>query len=128
MKPEQAVKNSIMNYLRGQANVKCWVNNTQGSPVKGGGFHKSPNSIRGVSDILGYQSIGETLPDAIFIGIETKSPQGLKKWHKEKDTYNTTAWWQNMFLTELSRDGGIAIITDSLDDFILQWDGAIRIR
>ena len=57
MKPEQRIKNSIMNFLRGQANVKCWVNNTQGSPGKGGGFHVSPNSLRGVSDIIGWKQI-----------------------------------------------------------------------
>jgi len=108
---EQEIKNSVINYLRCLPNVKVWVNNSFGSPTKNGGFHVSPNSLRGVSDILGLIA-----PAGRLLAIETKTTKALKEFPRKKLKYNSTEYWQDRFLSEVAAKGGITILTDNVDD------------
>lgn len=84
---------------------KAWRNNTVGiwDPVKKV-FRKNPHQLNGVPDIIGFsRRTGK------FIAVEVKTG---------RDSASNA---QRLFLSELSKAGGIAMMVKDYDDFVQQF-------
>lgn len=92
---ERDIQKGILDYLKLKG-IFCWKNSTVGIAKLNGSF--IPAQMTGVSDIIGL------LPDGRFLAIEVKRKG------------NRTTFNQDVFLDNVRRNKGLAIIAFSLDD------------
>lgn len=114
---EQMIKNAIMNWLISQPQrffVFSVYNGGVYNPTRKC-YQLNPSKIRGVSDIIG---IVKWKGSSFFLACEIKTFQGLKKYLKNKDIPETTEYYEQEFLNNVFRMGGIAKIFSSLDECI----------
>lgn len=96
---EKDIKRQIIQYLRFK-NIFCWVQSNVGIYDQASGKYRKLNGIgqmKGVSDILGIYK-GRPL------AIEVKTPTGR------------LSEFQDHFLKQFEKAGGIAILARSVDD------------
>ena len=92
---ESDIQRGIMDYLRIKK-IFCWKNSTVGIHKANGSF--IPAQMTGIADILGI------LPDGRFLAIEVK-----RKWNKTTPN-------QDLFLDNIKKNNGIALVAYSIDD------------
>lgn len=91
---ESVVVAQCLTYLR-LRRVFAWRNNT-GACLAGKQLVRF--GLKGSSDIIGVANDGR------FLAIECKTDKGV------------TSEWQDRFLTEVSRRGGVALVVHSVDE------------
>lgn len=94
---EKVIQKQILDYLK-LKRIFCWKNSTVGIKKANGSF--IPSGMTGISDILGLTKEGR------FIAIEVKR------------TGNKTTPSQDIFMENIRKNGGIAVLAYSLDDVI----------
>jgi penicillin-binding protein-related factor A (putative recombinase) len=94
---EKAIQKTILDYLH-RRQIFCWKEHSSGIMVEGGQRYM-PLGLKGKADILGiYQGK--------FLAIEVKRPSGVLSPEQE------------LFLYNIRKHGGIAIVARDVDDLI----------
>jgi hypothetical protein len=94
---------AIVNFLNCN-NCKVWRNNNIGVwDAKLNIYRKNPQQLKGVSDIIGLKY------DGTFIAIEVKTGRDKK------------SIYQEIFIQDIIKHNGIALVVKDFDDFLKQW-------
>ncbi len=108
--PETDIRNAVLDLLGRHSNIYAWVNKNSPTYDPRRQIWRANNVEKGVADILGIIKGGQ------FLAIETKTPAGLKAFHRDKIKPNETAWFEARYGERIIAMGGIWFLATSAFD------------
>lgn len=113
---EQSIKMSILQHFKNDKTVMLDNIKNMGTArvnkFTGKVFYTRGMMRRGVADLQGSIIMGQI---GQRLAIEVKTPEGLRRFEKNKVKPYTTEWHENEWGKEVIEKGGIYIVADSVE-------------